>query len=96
MGSPTQRTKETDKAPLLEGQQPVLICLRYRDAIAGRDQATTRMEFKSDLSGFVPVRMEILQANDSRGGVPVRVCLLGKDEVTYKVFALSPHEELVG
>lgn len=38
--------------------------------------------------------MEVMEANDSRGGVPARVCLLGKDGVSYKVFALPPHKEL--
>lgn len=74
----------------------MLIFLRYRDAGAVRDQAATRLEFKGDLSGFRPVRMEVLEANDSRGGVPARVCLLGEDGVSYKVFALPSHEQLVG
>lgn len=46
------------------------------------------VEFPEDMTSFVPVRMEVMQASDARGGVPARVCLLGKDRVTYKVYAL--------
>ncbi|POS76498.1 hypothetical protein DHEL01_v205107 [Diaporthe helianthi] len=46
------------------------------------------MEFPQDIGPFVPIRMEVMQASDARGGVPARVCLLGKDGVTYKVFSL--------
>jgi anaphase-promoting complex subunit 4 len=46
-------------------------------------------------SGFVPVSMEIKEAEDARGRVPARVCLLGRDRVTYKVYAL-PEEMATG
>ncbi|KAI1097365.1 anaphase-promoting complex, cyclosome, subunit 4-domain-containing protein [Jackrogersella minutella] len=39
---------------------------------------------------FVPVEMEVKQASSERGKIPPRVCLLGSDLQTYKVFAL-PH-----
>ena len=38
--------------------------------------------------GFVPVQMEVQEASSERGYIPPRVCLLGNDEQTYKVFAL--------
>lgn len=42
----------------------------------------------ADGSSFVPVQMEVKQASSARGEIPARVCLLGNDQVTYKVFAL--------
>lgn len=38
--------------------------------------------------GFVPVQMEVKEASSERGYIPPRVCLLGSDLQTYKVFAL--------
>lgn len=53
------------------------------------------MEFTEDMASFVPVRMEVMEASDARGGVPARVCLLGKDEVTYKVLSLPEKAHLL-
>lgn len=53
------------------------------------------MEFTEDMASFQPVRMEVMEASDARGGVPARVCLLGKDEVTYKVFSLPEQAQLL-
>lgn len=54
-----------------------------------------RMEFTEDLASFVPVRMEVMEADNSKGGVPARVCLLGSGGVNYKVFALpEPGEQM--
>lgn len=38
---------------------------------------------------FVPVQMEVKEARSERGKIPPRVCLLGSDMQTYRVFALS-------
>ncbi|KAI0971677.1 anaphase-promoting complex, cyclosome, subunit 4-domain-containing protein [Xylaria arbuscula] len=38
--------------------------------------------------GFVPAQMEIKEASAERGKLPPRLCLLGTDMQTYKVFAL--------
>ncbi|KAK6218723.1 hypothetical protein LQW54_002646 [Pestalotiopsis sp. IQ-011] len=38
--------------------------------------------------GFVPGQMELQEASTSRGRIPARVSLLGKDGQTYKVFSL--------
>ncbi|KAI0382736.1 anaphase-promoting complex, cyclosome, subunit 4-domain-containing protein [Hypomontagnella monticulosa] len=38
--------------------------------------------------GFVPAQMEVKGASAERGKIPPRVCLLGSDSQTYKVFAL--------
>lgn len=53
------------------------------------------MEFPEDVASFVPVRMEVMEASDARGGVPARVCLLGKDEVTYKVYSLPDQAQIL-
>ncbi|KAI2780027.1 anaphase-promoting complex, cyclosome, subunit 4-domain-containing protein [Daldinia loculata] len=37
---------------------------------------------------FLPAQMEIREASSERGKVPIRVCLLGNDMQTYKVFSL--------
>ncbi|KAI1384528.1 anaphase-promoting complex, cyclosome, subunit 4-domain-containing protein [Hypoxylon trugodes] len=37
---------------------------------------------------FVPAHMEVKGASSERGKIPPRVCLLGNDSQTYKVFAL--------
>ncbi|KAI1862462.1 hypothetical protein JX265_009176 [Neoarthrinium moseri] len=37
---------------------------------------------------FAPVQMEVKQASSDRGDFPARVCLLGNDLQTYKVFSL--------
>lgn len=65
---------------------PQLVSVRFPHL--SDEGSATRLDFDEDLSSFAPLRMEALEANDSRGGVPARVCLLGRDEVSYKVFAL--------
>ncbi|KLU87614.1 hypothetical protein MAPG_06611 [Magnaporthiopsis poae ATCC 64411] len=42
----------------------------------------------SGRGAFRPVSMEIKRPSSARGRVPARVCLLGSDKVTYKVFAI--------
>ncbi|KAI1781496.1 anaphase-promoting complex, cyclosome, subunit 4-domain-containing protein [Hypoxylon cercidicola] len=44
--------------------------------------------------GFIPAHMEVKQASSKRGDTPPKVCLLGRDCQTYRVYALP--EELVG
>lgn len=64
--------------------QLVSVCFR----LSAEEGSATRMDFDEDLSSFAPCRMEVLGADNSRGGVPARVCLLAKDEINYKVFVL--------
>ncbi|KAB5558114.1 anaphase-promoting complex, cyclosome, subunit 4-domain-containing protein [Coniochaeta sp. 2T2.1] len=45
------------------------------------------------IPGFVPVHMEVVGASSQRGEIPARVCLLGKDRTTYKVYALPKNWE---
>lgn len=86
-----------------DGKQPHLLRILFRpqnpryqptqSGIASLTQdapssSVRRMEFTEDLTSFAPVRMEVMEANGSRGGVPARVCLLGSGGVGYKVFAL--------
>ncbi|KAM0285309.1 hypothetical protein ACHAQH_001498 [Verticillium albo-atrum] len=40
-------------------------------------------------SSFVPVRMEVQPRSDARDDMPPRVCLLGRDRATWRVFALE-------
>ncbi|KAI1458241.1 anaphase-promoting complex, cyclosome, subunit 4-domain-containing protein [Annulohypoxylon moriforme] len=42
--------------------------------------------------GFTPALMEVREASSERGSIPPRVCLLGNDLQTYKVFALPENE----
>ncbi|KAK1971203.1 anaphase-promoting complex component Cut20/Apc4 [Colletotrichum sublineola] len=38
---------------------------------------------------FAPVRMDVQDASNARGEVPARVCVLGANRTTYKVFSLG-------
>ncbi|KAF6806842.1 anaphase-promoting complex component cut20 apc4 [Colletotrichum sojae] len=40
-------------------------------------------------ASFTPVRMDVQDAADARGEVPARICLLGSNRSTYKVYALG-------
>ena len=42
----------------------------------------------SHISGFTPGQMEVQRASKLRGGIPARVCLLGRDRAMYKTYAL--------
>lgn len=42
---------------------------------------------------FAPTQMQVVEASSSRGDMPARVCLLGRDRSTYKVFALPERWE---
>ena len=42
--------------------------------------------------GFAPVQMDVHDASDARNPLPARVCLLGKDRRTYRVFELEVKE----
>lgn len=46
----------------------------------------------SNASGFAPVHMEVQRANNLKGEIPARICLLGRDRMVYKIYALP--EEL--
>ena len=46
-----------------------------------------------DVPGFVPIHMEVVEASSQRGEIPARVCLLGKDRTTYKVYAFPKNWE---
>ncbi|KAB5570611.1 anaphase-promoting complex, cyclosome, subunit 4-domain-containing protein [Coniochaeta sp. 2T2.1] len=46
-----------------------------------------------NVPGFVPVHMEVVEASSQRSEIPARVCLLGKDRTTYKVYALPKNWE---
>lgn len=39
---------------------------------------------------FVPVQMEVQKATDARGEMPPRVCLLGRDRATWRVYTIGP------
>ncbi len=45
-------------------------------------------------AGFLPVCMEVVGPSSARDSIPARVCVLGKDSMTYKVFALPPEDEI--
>ncbi|KAJ2907242.1 hypothetical protein MKZ38_006536 [Zalerion maritima] len=44
--------------------------------------------------GFIPYSMEIRESCESRGKVPTRICLLGKDRLEYRVYALPENQRL--
>ncbi|KAI0883552.1 anaphase-promoting complex, cyclosome, subunit 4-domain-containing protein [Annulohypoxylon maeteangense] len=62
--------------------------------VLSNDQVTsvfTNMEVPCEPS-FTPAFMEVKAASSERGSIPPRVCLLGSDLQTYKVFALPESE----
>lgn len=86
-----------------EGKQPHILRILFRpqnplyhqtnSGIASLSHNTPassvrRLELTGDLASFVPVRMEVMEADGTRGGVPARVCLLDNGGVSYRVFAL--------
>lgn len=75
------------------GEQPHVIEVKYGDTTGF---VCSKLDFPEDLTTFAPVRIEALDANDARGYSPPRLCLLGNDGVSYKVYKLtSGHEELL-
>ncbi|GAB1320294.1 hypothetical protein MFIFM68171_10504 [Madurella fahalii] len=70
-----------------EGQCPPVMEL---DGI-GNDGVSAWFAF-STTSSFSPVLMEVQRASNLRGEIPARICLLGRDRMMYKVYALP--EEL--
>lgn len=40
-------------------------------------------------SSFAPVQMDVQEVTSARGEMPIRICLLGSNRSTYKVFALE-------
>lgn len=72
--------------PHKEGTAPVATLMSVEDIMG----ATSRLEVSEQAQGskFVPVWMEIKAPSNVRGKVPARICLLGRDRITYKVFAV--------
>ncbi|KAI1213345.1 anaphase-promoting complex, cyclosome, subunit 4-domain-containing protein [Annulohypoxylon truncatum] len=72
------------------GYQPYTSGDKVVPHVLSNDQVTsvfTNMTVPCDPS-FMPVLMEVKEASSERGKIPPRVCLLGNDLQTYKVFAL--------
>lgn len=76
-----------------DGNPPYLTCTPFRQEDAEKDLAVIQnLIFPEDLTAFAPVLMEVLGSNETRGGVPARVSLLGQDRSSCKVFALRGKE----
>ncbi|GKT43951.1 uncharacterized protein ColSpa_04132 [Colletotrichum spaethianum] len=69
--------------PYQEGNLPTATALS--EQLQGEDTTVTLPEDPS----FTPVRMDVQDASDARGEVPARVCVLGANRTTYKVFSLG-------
>lgn len=41
------------------------------------------------------MQMEVVQSNSLRGDIPARVCMLGKDKTSYKVYAIPREWEFM-
>ncbi|KAM0334150.1 hypothetical protein ACHAQA_001170 [Verticillium albo-atrum] len=80
MQLPTQ-APETAYASYTEGNLPA-----PQPLTAAHDHLTFRLP---DGPPFAPVQMEVQPRSDARGDVPPRVCLLGRDRATWRVFALE-------
>ncbi|KAI1082374.1 anaphase-promoting complex, cyclosome, subunit 4-domain-containing protein [Whalleya microplaca] len=78
------------------GYQPYSPKSKLSSHVLSNDQVTSvflNMIVPCEAS-FVPQQMEVKEASSERGKVPPRLCLLGNDLQTYKVFALP--EDLFG
>ncbi|KAM7209237.1 Anaphase-promoting complex, cyclosome, subunit 4 domain containing protein [Naviculisporaceae sp. PSN 640] len=58
-----------------------------RRSTAVSDRIWTTVGF-SDMTGFVPVQMEVQKASNLRDWIPARVCLLGRDNAAYRTYQL--------
>ncbi|PSS03857.1 anaphase-promoting complex, cyclosome, subunit 4-domain-containing protein [Coniella lustricola] len=91
-GGPILDLKFLDEQQLLllcrsEGRPPHLLVIPF--TIQDTNVEYQTLSFPDDLSDFEPVRMEVREANNSRGEVPDRVCLIASDGLRYKVYAFS-------
>lgn len=50
----------------------------------------------SDTTGFVPTQMEVQEGSNVRGEIPGRLCLLGRDNATYRTYALPKDWDAAG
>jgi anaphase-promoting complex subunit 4 len=103
------RHQLTDHANPFIDSTPTLInipfqSLSYSHYASGQVSEPTTFQEKSfgslltaakfpEKSAFEPVHMEVVRSNSLRGEIPARVCLLGKDKVTYKVYAIPKEWE---
>lgn len=62
--------------------------LSVGDLMAGSPRIDVSGGTAGGRGAFRPVWMEIKRPGNGRGRMPARVCLLGSDKVTYKVFAI--------
>jgi len=76
-----------DGAPKSAGKPPtdVLLAAFWSTPIPGT----------SADGGFAPAQMEVMPVSSARGDLPARVCLLGADRMSYKVYALPPESEML-
>jgi anaphase-promoting complex subunit 4 len=78
---------QSESLPLVEYKQGQVPPTWNMDRAKSGDDILSCMTF-SHVSGFTPVQMDVQRSTSSRGEIPARVCLLGTDKSTYKVFAL--------
>ncbi|KAK3368118.1 anaphase-promoting complex, cyclosome, subunit 4-domain-containing protein [Podospora didyma] len=71
----------------------------YREFKEGQAPRITKLEAKaseavflclefSNVSGFVPIQIEVQSGSKARGEIPARVCLLGRDKAVFKTYAI--------
>ncbi|KAK0711407.1 anaphase-promoting complex, cyclosome, subunit 4-domain-containing protein [Lasiosphaeris hirsuta] len=58
------------------------------EPLVGKTKMYLSFEF-SRIGSFTPIQMEVQNASTARGNIPARICLLGRDKVGYKNYALS-------
>ncbi|KAL8370862.1 hypothetical protein RB595_000957 [Gaeumannomyces hyphopodioides] len=71
-----------------DGTPPEAHELGVGDLMAGSPRMDVSGGAASGRGAFRPVWMEVKRPSNGRGRMPARVCLLGSDKVTYKVFAI--------
>jgi len=63
--------------------------------IFNEGQAWTSLRFSDEVSGLAPIQMDVQRRSSARGEMPDRVCLLGRDKVTYRTYVLPEDWEAV-
>lgn len=70
--------------PVQEGQLPLVLEVGTRP----HDDGIFPQFGFAHMTDFTPIQMEVLKANDLRGDLPARVCLVGRDRAIYKTYRL--------
>jgi hypothetical protein len=76
-----------------QGMAPSVVKIGVSDLEKNTNKLCMSFRFPKT-AGFAPVQMEVERANKARGDVPNRVCLLGRGNAQYRIYALPEDWEM--